>query len=196
MRLFISIIAWLCLIAIAQITPFDAREATIASVHGVLFTRRNSCRDVVSAFIARIEAYNVDINAIITLNPDALNDADQLDLSLSVGNATGSLFCIPILLKDNYDAAGLPTTGGSVALNASTPLTDAPSVSAFRNAGAVILGKANMHEFALEGISVSSLGGQVVNPYDFSRTPGGSSGGTGAAIGASFAVFGTGQSGS
>ncbi|KAK5939665.1 hypothetical protein PMZ80_008044 [Knufia obscura] len=186
------VFASLAIAAIAQTSPFDAREPTIASVHSVLFTHQNSCRDVVSALIARIEAYNPAINAIITVNPEALSDADQLDLSLSAGNATGSLFCIPILLKDNYDLAGIPTTGGSVTLNASIPVADAPAVVAFRNAGAIILGKTNLHEFALEGLSVSSLGGQTVNPYDFSRTPGGSSGGTGAAIAASFAVFGTG----
>jgi Asp-tRNA(Asn)/Glu-tRNA(Gln) amidotransferase A subunit family amidase len=84
------------------------------------------------------------------------------------------------------------TTGGCLALNASEPTQDGPAVRALRNAGAVILGKSNLHELALEGLSVSSLGGQTINPYDFTRTPGGSSGGTGAAIAASFAVFGTG----
>lgn len=193
MKLSVGATALLCTFAVAQTTPFDAREATVASVHGALFTRQNSCRDIVSAFLARIEGYNPYINALVTLNQDALDDADQLDLSLSVGNATGSLFCIPVLLKDNYDAAGLPTTGGSVTLNASIPATDSPSVAALRNAGAIILGKANLHEFALEGLSVSTVAGQTINPYDFSRTPGGSSGGTGAAIAASFAVFGTGK---
>lgn len=177
----------------SQVLQFDPREATISTVHTALFTGQNTCRDIVSAFIARIEAHNPSINALITLNAQALDDADQLDLSLRAGNATGSLFCVPILLKDNYDAAGIPTTAGCVALNASIPQEDAPSVTAFRNAGAIILGKANLHEFALEGLSVSSLGGQTINPYDSTRTPGGSSGGTGAAIAASFAVFGTGE---
>lgn len=179
-------------LAISQTVQFDAREATISTVQTALFTGQNSCRDVVSAFIARIEAHNPKINAVISLNPGALHDADQLDLALRAGNGTGSLFCIPILLKDNYDATGIPTTAGCAALNASVPQEDAPTVAAFRNAGAIILGKANLHEFALEGLSVSSLGGQTINPYDFGRTPGGSSGGTGAAIAASFAVFGTG----
>lgn len=192
MHILLTLIATLTLV-IAQTIPFEAREATIASVHGALFTHQNTCRDIVSAFLARIEAYNPLINAIITLNPSVLDDADQLDLSLSRGNATGSLFCIPILLKDNYDAVGMGTTAGCTALNDSIPTFDAPAVSAFRNAGAVILGKANLHEFALEGLSVSSLGGQTINPYDFNRTPGGSSGGTGAAVAASFAVFGTGK---
>lgn len=175
-----------------QHLPFDAREATISSVHSALFSGQTTCRAVVSAFIVRIEAHNPLINAVIALNPDALSSADSLDESLALGNATGLLFCVPILLKDNYDAVPMATTGGSLALNASTPLQDAPTVLAFRAAGAVILGKTNLHEFALEGLGVSSLGGQTLNPYDLTRTAGGSSSGTGAAIAASFAVFGTG----
>ncbi|KIW19766.1 hypothetical protein PV08_00340 [Exophiala spinifera] len=176
----------------SQSLGFDVREATISSLHASLFSGVTTCRDIVSSFIARIERFDPDINAIIALNPDALSIADSLDTALSSGNATGSLFCIPILLKDNYDATPMPSTGGCLALNSSLPAHDAPTVSALRNAGAVILGKANLHELALEGLSVSSLGGQTLNPYDFSRTPGGSSGGTGAAVAASFAVFGTG----
>ncbi|KAH7068404.1 amidase signature domain-containing protein [Paraphoma chrysanthemicola] len=177
---------------IAQAMPFDAREATIDSVHHALYSGLSTCRDVVSAFLARIEAHNNRTNAIITLNPNALSIADSLDEQLSSGNATGALFCIPILLKDNYDTVDMPTTGGSLALAESQPTEDAPSVAAFKRAGAIILGKANLHELALEGISVSSLGGQTVNPYDATRTPGGSSGGTGAAVASSFCVFGTG----
>ena len=175
-----------------QQAPFDAREATIASVHNALFSRLTTCRGVVSSFIARIEQFNPLINAIITLNPEAFEIADALDDALAVGNATGPLFCIPILLKDNYDALPMATTGGCLALNGSTPTEDGPAVIALRRAGAVILGKTNLHELALEGLSVSSLGGQTRNPYDGTRTPGGSSGGTGAAVAASFAVFGTG----
>ncbi|KAJ4305870.1 hypothetical protein N0V90_001403 [Kalmusia sp. IMI 367209] len=136
---------------------------------------------VVSSFIARIEAYNNHTNAIITLNPNALDIADSMDESLAAGNATGSLFCVPILLKDNYDTVDMPTTGGSLALNASQPTEDAPSVVALKDAGAIILGKANLHELALEG-----------NLSLFAWTPGGSSGGTGAAVASSFCVFGTG----
>ena len=176
----------------SQQPPFDAREATISTVHNALFSHLTTCRAIVSSFIARIETFNPLVNAIITLNPEALDIADALDDALAAGNATGSLFCVPILLKDNYDALPMATTGGCLALNASMPTADGPAVSAFRRAGAVILGKTNLHELALEGLSVSSLGGQTINAYDSSRTPGGSSGGTGAAIAASFAVFGTG----
>ena len=181
--------------SMAQIQPlssFDVREATIESVHNALFSGLTTCRGVVSAFIARIEAFNPQINAIITLNPDALTIADEMDLALANRNATGPLFGIPVLVKDNYDALPMNTTGGCLALKGSTPTTDAPTIEALRRAGAIILGKTNLHELALEGLSVSSYGGQTINPYDHTRTPGGSSGGTGAAIAASFAVFGTG----
>ncbi|KAK2767319.1 hypothetical protein FQN53_006510 [Emmonsiellopsis sp. PD_33] len=173
-------------------TTFDSREATIYTVHNALFAGTTTCREVVSSFLARIEAYNPQINAVVSLNAHALDYADEMDARLRAGNATGPLFCIPILLKDNYDTSDMKTTGSCLALKDAQPAADAPSVKAFRDAGAIILGKANLHELALEGISVSSLGGQTLNPYDLTRTPGGSSGGTGAAIAASFAVFGTG----
>ena len=176
----------------AQLESYDVRESTIDGVHNALYGGLTTCRAVVETFIARIEAFNPTLNAIITLNPNALSIADDKDYALAAGNGTGSLFCIPVLLKDNYDTKDMNTTGGCLDLAGSQPTVDAPVVTAFENAGAIILGKTNLHELALEGLSVSSLGGQTVNPYDLTRTPGGSSGGTGAAIAASFAVFGTG----
>ncbi len=180
-------------IANAQLDTYDVRESTVESMHSALHGGLTSCRGIVQSFIARVEAYNPVLNAIISLNPNALLVADQQDLLLASGNVTGALFCIPILLKDNYDTADIPTTGGCLDLASSQPTVDAPAVKALTNAGAIILGKTNLHELALEGLSVSSLGGQTVNPYDHTRTPGGSSGGTGAAIAASLAVFGTGS---
>ncbi|KAJ9638921.1 hypothetical protein H2199_006782 [Coniosporium tulheliwenetii] len=192
MHITVLVLSSLLWTACCQSTSFDSREATIDSVHHSLFSGLHSCRDVVSSFISRIEATNSQINAIITLNPAALSIADDLDDTLSAGNATGALFCIPVLLKDNYDTFDMPTTGASLALAGSQPSVDGPAVAALRRAGAVILGKANLHELALEGLSVSSLGGQTINPYDSTRTPGGSSGGSGAAVAASFAVWATG----
>ncbi|KAK3298267.1 amidase signature domain-containing protein [Chaetomium fimeti] len=171
---------------------FDIREAPIASVHDALFTHSTTCRDIVSSFIARIEEFNPSINAVISLNSLALSTADHLDQRLAAGNITGALFCVPVLLKDNYDAVGMSTTGGCQGLAHNKPLTDAPTVRALMEAGAVILGKTNLHEMAFEGLTVSSLGGQTVNPYDLTRTPGGSSGGSGAAVAANFAVLATG----
>src|SRR4030088_2002963 len=104
-----------------------------------------------------------------------------------------SLGCIPIILKDNFDTADMATTAGSRSLKGAQPDKDAFAVKRLREAGALILGKANMSEFATGGISASSLGGQVKNPYDLTRTPGGSSGGTGAAVAANFAAVGTGS---
>lgn len=178
--------------ALTQTIAFDSREASISSVHHALYTGLNTCYDIVSSFLSRIEALNPKINAIISLNSNALTQAQTLDQQLSIGNASQPLFCIPILLKDNYDTMDMKTTGGSLALQNSQPTIDAPAVMALKNAGAIILGKANLHELALEGISVSSLGGQTINPYDSSRTPGGSSGGSAAAVAASLAVFATG----
>ncbi|PZE20065.1 amidase family protein [Paenibacillus xerothermodurans] len=99
-------------------------------------------------------------------------------------------FTAPIILKDNYNTKDMPTTAGAVALDGFIPEQDAEVVAKLRAAGAVILGKANMHELAITGMTVSSLGGQTVNPYDLTRTPGGSSGGTGASITANFAERG------
>ncbi|KAL9125440.1 MAG: hypothetical protein Q9217_005360 [Psora testacea] len=132
------------------------------------------------------------MNALIALNPNALSLADELDAILMIDHAQRPLYCIPILLKDNYNTHEMPTTGGCRALTDSQPAADAPVIKALRDAGAIILGKTNMHEMALEGLTVSSLGAQTANPYDLTRTPGGSSGGTGAAIAASLAVLGAG----
>lgn len=190
--LLFSSLLFLSSLVSSQSLGFDPREATIESVHHSLFTGLSTCREVVSSFLSRIETLNNHTNAIISLSPNALSIADELDTRLAAGNTTGALFCIPTLLKDNYDTADVNTTGGNLALSGSHPTVDAPSVAALRRAGAVILGKANLHELALEGLSVSSVGGQTINPYDSTRTPGGSSGGSGAAVAASFAVWATG----
>src|SRR5438046_2493267 len=108
-------------------------------------------------------------------------------------SALQPLHCIPVILKDNYDTADMPTTGGSLTLAESIPPRDAFVVKRLRAAGAIILAKANLTELARGGTTVSSLGGQTRNPYDLTRTPGGSSGGTAAAIAANFAVLGTGS---
>lgn len=186
------VLAWLPTTWALNNHIFDVREATITSVHDALFTHSTTCRDIVSSFIARIEEFNPSINAVISLNPSALSTADHLDQRLAAGNITGALFCIPVLLKDNFDAVGMSTTGGCQGLTYNQPSTDAPTVRALIDAGAVILGKTNLHEMAFEGLTVSSLGGQTANPYDLTRTPGGSSGGSGAAVAANFAVLATG----
>ena len=176
---------------------FVPEEATISGIHAALAAGDITCMDVVQAYLRRIDAYDdrgPALNAIISINPAVRETAAELD---RVRNASRSplqqLHCVPVILKDNYDTADMPTTGGSLTLAASVPLRDAFVVRRLRNAGAIILAKANLTELARGGTTVSSLGGQTKNPYDLTRTPGGSSGGTGAAIAASFAVTGTGS---
>lgn len=175
---------------------FSVVEATVAGVHAALASGETTCVDVVRACLDRIEAYDGKgpaLHAIIAVNPRALEAAAERDRLRTTGAALPPLHGIPLVLKDNFDTADLPTTGGAATLVGSVPPRDAFVVSRLRAAGAVIIGKANQTELALNGSSVSSLGGQTLNPYDLTRTPGGSSGGTGAALAASFAVLGTGS---
>jgi Asp-tRNA(Asn)/Glu-tRNA(Gln) amidotransferase A subunit family amidase len=175
---------------------FELMEATIADIHDAYRQGQLSCRELVQQYLDRIAAYDKQgpaLKAIITVNPHALEVADELDRRYRRSGLTGPLHGIPVILKDNYDTFDLPTTGGNTAMRTSVPPTDAFTVDKMRKAGALILAKANLQEFARGGNSLSSLGGQVLNPYDLTRTPGGSSGGTGAAIASNFAVVGTGS---
>jgi len=172
-------------------------EATIRSTHAAFAAGQVTCVQLVQAYLNRIEAFDhtgPGLNAIITINPKALETAAEMDrLSAANRSALRPLHCIPVILKDNYDTADMPTTGGSLTLAESVPLQDAFVVKRLREAGALILAKANLMELARGGTTFSSLGGQTRNPYDLTRTPGGSSGGTGAAIAASFGIIGTGS---
>jgi Asp-tRNA(Asn)/Glu-tRNA(Gln) amidotransferase A subunit family amidase len=175
---------------------FAIEETTIAGVQQALQTRATTCRQIVQAYLDRIAAYDHKgpaFNSILTLNPKALSDADWLDAERANGAAMGPLYCAPLVLKDNYNTADLPTTGGSASLAGMQPPADAFVVGRLRKAGAIILSKSNMHEFALSGTTVSSLGGQTLDAYDPTRTPGGSSGGTGVAVAANLAIAGTGS---
>src|SRR5438093_440035 len=175
---------------------FAPEEATISATHAAFAAGKTTCVELVRAYLNRIEAYDhrgAALNAIITINPKALETAAEMDRLAAADKLRSPLQCIPVILKDNYDTADMPTTGGSLTLAESVPLRDAFVVKKLREAGALILAKANLMELARGGTTVSSLGGQTRNPYDLSRTPGGSSGGTGAAIAASFAIAGTGS---
>jgi amidase len=176
---------------------FRAEEATVASVHSALETGRLTCVRLVESYLKRIAAFDDSgpaLNAIITINDRALETAAEIDRRFRENRgALRPLDCIPVILKDNFDTADMPTTGGSLALAKSLPPEDAFVVQKLRAAGALIIAKANMTELALGGSSVSSMGGQTRNPYDLTRTPGGSSGGTGASIAASFGIIGTGS---
>jgi amidase len=175
---------------------FTVEEATIGSIHAALAARQITCVQLIRGYLDRIEAYDHKgpaLNAILTVNSRALETAAEMDRLDAAAVARRPLHCIPVVLKDNYDTADMPTTGGSVTLAKSIPPADGFVVKRLRDAGAIVLAKANLMELAWSGTTVSSLGGQTRNPYDLTRTPGGSSGGTGAAIAANFAVLGTGS---
>jgi amidase len=178
-------------------SPFVPDEMTIAGIHMAFAAGKLTCTQLVQSYLSRIEAYDDKgpaLNAILTLNPKALETAAQMDARYARGkSAVGPLHCVPVVLKDNYDTVDMPTSGGSVTLAKSFPVRDAFVVTRLRDAGALVLAKANLTELARGGNTVSSLGGQTRNPYDLTRTPGGSSGGTGAALAANFAMLGTGS---
>ena len=181
----------------AQAQAFHLEEATIASIHAAFVSGQLTCAKLTKLYLDRIAAYNLKgpaLHAIINVNPRAMEIAAGMDRQTPANPANaGPLHCIPIILKDNFDTADMPTTGGNVSMKTSVPPQDAFTVAKMKKAGALILAKANMQEFARGGMSISSLGGQVLNPYDLTRTPGGSSGGTGASIAANFATLGTGS---
>ncbi len=180
---------------VAQAKSFHLEETTVSNIHAAMKSGNLTCRQLVQLYLKRIEAYDKQgpaINSIILTNPKALATATELDSSFAKSGLTGPLHCIPVVLKDNYNTADMPTTGGSLTLKDFVPQKDAFITQKLREAGAIILAKANLHEFAVWGETVSSLGGQTLNPYDLKRTPGGSSGGTGAAIAANFGVIGLG----
>ncbi len=170
-------------------------EATIAGIHAAMKAGRLTARQLVEMYLARIEAYDKKgpaINAVILVNPNAAKEADALDGKLRKSGFVGPLHGIPVLLKDNVETADMATTAGSLSLKGFMPPADAPIVARMRKAGAIIIAKANLHEFAMAGETFSSIAGQTLNPYDLTRTPGGSSGGTGAGLAADFAVAGIG----
>ncbi|HEX9562666.1 MAG TPA: amidase family protein [Gemmatimonadaceae bacterium] len=171
-------------------------EATIPDLQRGMGEGRFTALDLTRAYLARIAAYDQAgpaLNALIRLNPAAEREASARDAERRAGRVRGPLHGIPVILKDNFNTADLPTTGSTLALATHVPPEDAFLVKRLREAGAVIVGKSNLHELAAGITSVSSLGGQTRNPYDPRRCPGGSSGGTGAAIAASFAVVGWGS---
>jgi amidase len=175
---------------------FHLMEASITDIHEAMQAGTLTCHSLVQQYLDRIEAYDrrgPAINAMLYVNPRSLQQADAMDQEFKRTRKLKPLACIPIVLKDNFETADMPTTAGSVLLKGLQPAKDAFAVAKLRDNGALIIGKANLQEFASGGISVSSLGGQTKNPYDLTRTPGGSSGGTGAAVTANFAAAGTGS---
>jgi amidase len=175
-----------------QAVDFD--NATIQQLSAAMDAGALTSERLVQLGLARIEAYDdkgPKLNAVLTLNPRALDTARALDAERKAKGKRSLMHGIPVVLKDNFDTADLPTTGGSILLDGSLPPDDAFVVKKLRDAGAVILAKVNLSEFASGG-AFSSLGGQTRNPHDPARTPSGSSGGTGVSIAAGYAVLGLG----
>ena len=174
--------------------PIPVVEATIAGVQEAIFSGRTTCRMVVQSHLDRIEAYEDRINAITVVNPAALDRADELDAALAAGEEPGPLFCVPMLVKDNFDTHDMITTGGSIALAASVPPDDAFMVRRIREEGAIVLAKTNMAEWAFSARqSVSSSFDTTRNAYALDRVPAGSSGGTASGVAASFGLIGLGS---
>ena len=178
--------------------PFRVEEATISEIHAAMRAGNLTCHDLVQQYLNRIDAYDKRgpaVNAIITINPKALVHADELDAEFARHGLTGPLHCIPVIVKDNFNTAGLETTAGSLALAGTIPPNDSFQVRKIREAGAIVLVKSNLSEFASSGVeSVSSrLPGYTKNPYALDRVTAGSSGGTAAAVAANFGAVGLGS---
>jgi Asp-tRNA(Asn)/Glu-tRNA(Gln) amidotransferase A subunit family amidase len=183
------------------VASFDVTEKSIRDLQAAMAAGQITSERLVELYLARIAAYDQAgprLNSVIYINPNAAAAARALDEERRSRGIRGPLHGIPVLLKDNFETRDMPTTGGSLTLRGVIPARDAFQVEKLRRAGAVLLGKVNLHELALGLTGVSSLGGQTLNPYDVTRTPGGSSGGSGAAAAACLAAFtmGTDTSGS
>ncbi|HZT52412.1 MAG TPA: amidase family protein, partial [Stellaceae bacterium] len=178
---------------------FAVAEATIDQIHAAYRAGRATAVGVTQAYLDRIAAYDRKgpaLGAVIATNPQALADAAALDAQFrAAGKMAGPLHGIPVLVKDNYDVAGLQTTAGSCALIGWVPARDATAVRKLRAAGAIILAKVTMSEWARGGLDNinSVLPGFARNPYNTAHATGGSSGGTGAGLAAGFGVVGLGS---
>ena len=176
---------------------FELTEATVSDINNAFDAGSLTSEQLVQLYINRINTYdkagNTPLNSIVVVNPNALDIARELDLERQVSGPRSRLHGIPVIVKDNYDTFDLPTTGGSLSLAGSLPPDDAFQVRKLREAGAIMLAKSNMAEFAFSpNQTVSSILGTTRNPYDLNRVPAGSSGGTAAAVAANFGTLGLG----
>jgi amidase len=197
--LLLAVVSSVALPAAAQPpATFVVEEATISQIHAALSAGQLTCRQLVSAYLRRIDAYDKNgpaVNAIILVNPDALAEADALDAQRAGGGPVGPLHCVPLIVKDNFETAGLQSSNGSLSLAGYVPEADAFQVRRVKAAGAIVLAKSNMAEWAFtpyETVS-SILPGYTKNPYALDRVTAGSSGGTAAAVAASFGAAGLGS---
>jgi amidase len=173
---------------------FELLEATIPSVHAAMAARRLTCRGLVQSYLDRIATYDKRgpmLNAVQHVNARALLEADSLDAVLRAGGPRGSLHCVPVMLKDQIETRDMPTTYGSAVFNDFVPTRDATVVQRLEAAGAIILAKTTMGEFA--GRYVGSAAGIIRNAYDPTRNPSGSSGGSASSVAANFGLVGIGE---
>jgi Asp-tRNA(Asn)/Glu-tRNA(Gln) amidotransferase A subunit family amidase len=178
----------------APAPDFHLLEATIGDVRAALASGQLTCRALVDAYIKRIQAYDTSgpkLNAVQTFNPHALEEADRLDAAMKASGPVGPLHCVPVLLKDEVETSDMPTTYGSAVFKDFIPQRDATIVTKLKKAGAIIVAKTNMGEFARS--YVGSAFGVTRNPYDPTRNPSGSSGGTGSGVAANYALIGIGE---
>lgn len=174
---------------------FQVAEATIDGIHAAMTAGKLSAHDLVQSYLDRINAFDKKgptLNCIITLNPRALEDADRLDAAFKQSGMAGPMHGIPILVKDEIDTAGMPTTLGTLVFKDYRPVRDAFVIDRLKKAGAIILGKTTLSEYAA-GDTFGSMFGVSRNPYDLERTVGGSSGGSGCATTANFSTVAIGE---
>ncbi len=179
-----------------QQPAFSFSETTIDEIHTAIENQTLSCEAIINGFLERIERYDEvsGLNSIVYINPNALEKARLLDVKYSQTKSMEGLHCVPVILKDNFDTADMPTEAGSIALAGSIPPDDAFMVRKLRQADAIIIAKSNMGEWAFSpNHTISSTHGETRNAYDLSRVPAGSSGGTASAIAANFGVIGIGS---
>jgi Asp-tRNA(Asn)/Glu-tRNA(Gln) amidotransferase A subunit family amidase len=184
----------------AAAAEIDVVELTVEDVQSAFASHRYTARKLAETFLARIATYNPGYNAIITFNPNALREADEIDRRRAAGEALGPLAGVPVVIKDTMDFAGLPTTAGWAPLSSRAggidliPEVDSTVVERLRTAGAIILGKTNVPVFSVSGDNANdSWAGPTYNAAAPTRAPGASSAGTGTAVAASFAVLGLGE---
>jgi len=178
--------------------PFEVHEATIAQIHSAMKAGRVTCRGLVEQYLRRIDAFDKNgpaVNAIVVTNPEALKQADAIDQRFKQGGPSGPLHCIPMLVKDNMETIGLQSANGSLALAGFVSHKDAFQVARIKDAGAIVIAKTNMAEWAFSPLETvnSILPGYTKNPYALDRVTAGSSGGTAAGIAASFGAVGLGS---
>ena len=174
---------------------FNVIELTIKVFHEALRDEKITCLELTQTYLDRIKTLDqaTRLNSMVVINPDALKRAEELDIEYKEKGVLRPLHGVPAIVKDNYDTFDLQTTGGSLAMKGSIPPDDAYQVGKLREAGAVVLGKSNMAEWAFSPYkTVSSIAGTTRNPYDLERVPAGSSGGTAAAVASNLGLIGLG----